>query len=102
MKPVNLLAEAIKDCTKRGEIVLDFCSGAGSTILAAEKIGRICYGVELEPRYVDVAVMRWQKMTGRQAVLETTGQTFGEVQAERLPSRAVPQPGADTNTLSTP
>ncbi len=58
VKPVALLAEAIKDCTKRGEVVLDPFSGSGSSIIAAEKTGRVGFGIELEPKYVDVTVRR--------------------------------------------
>jgi DNA modification methylase len=83
VKPVALLAEAIKDCTKRGDIIVDPFLGSGSTLLAAEKTGRIAYGVELEPKYVDVAIQRWQKMTGKSAILEATGETFAEVLARR-------------------
>ena len=83
-KPVNLLAEAIKDCTKRGDIVLDPFLGSGSTLLAAEKTGRRCYGIELEPRYVDVAIERWQQMSGKPAILDANGRTFEEVRAERI------------------
>ena len=98
IKPVNLLAEAIKDCTKRGEIVLDPFMGSGSTILAAETTGRIAYGIELEPRYVYVAIVCWQNMTGKQAVLESTGQTFDELRADQLAGRerSIPQSTDDT------
>lgn len=91
-KPVNLLAEAIKDCTRRGEIVLDGFCGSSSTIIAAEKTGRIGFGVELEPKYVDVSVARWQKMTGRAAMLEGTEMTFANVRAMRHSEKAEPHP----------
>ncbi|MEO6202943.1 MAG: DNA methyltransferase [Nitrospirales bacterium] len=84
VKPCNLLAEAIKDCTKRGEIVLDGFLGSGTTIIAAEKTGRIGFGIELEPKYVDVSVKRWEKMTGKQAVHEATGFTFAQLRGRRL------------------
>lgn len=83
VKPVNLLAEAIKDVTRRGEIVLDPFLGSGSLILAAEKTGRVGYGIELDPRYVDVGLLRFLKMTGRSPLLEATGQTLEEVRSER-------------------
>ena len=76
VKPVALLAEAIKDCTKHGDIVLDPFAGSGSTIIAAEKTGRIGYGIELEPKYVDVIIQRWETMTGQAAILEATGATY--------------------------
>ena len=83
VKPVALLAEAIRDVTRHGEIVIDAFSGSGSTILACERSRRTGYAVEIEPKYIDVAIRRWEKMTGRKAVLETTGQTFDEIAEER-------------------
>ena len=82
-KPVALIADALRDCSRRGDIVLDTFCGSGSTILAAERVGRRAYGMELEPRYVDVAVRRWQAFTRRDAVHAGTGQTFEETQNER-------------------
>jgi DNA modification methylase len=89
VKPVTMVADALKDCTKRGDIVLDTFSGAGTTILAAERVGRQAYAVELDPRYVDVAIRRWQAFTRRDAVYRATGQTFEELEQER---RAAPAP----------
>jgi DNA modification methylase len=79
VKPVGLVADAIRDCSRRGEIVLDPFMGSGTTILAAERVGRRGYGLEIDPLYVDVAVGRWQSFTGRDAILTATGQTFDEV-----------------------
>ena len=90
-KPVNLLAETIKDCSKRGEIVLDSFLGSGSTIIAAEKSGRVGYGVELEPKYVDVCIKRFEKMTGKEAVHEATGLTFAQLGSRRLRQPALRQ-----------
>lgn len=84
VKPIALVADAIRDVTRPGEIVIDGFMGSGTTILAAERTERIGYGIEIAPGYVDVAIRRWEKMTGGQAVLEATGQTFAEVAAERL------------------
>jgi len=84
VKPVPLIADAMRDCTTRGDVVLDPFVGSGSAILAAEKIGRRGYGVEIEPRYVDVTIRRWEAFTKRDAVLESDGRTFAEVKAERL------------------
>lgn len=84
VKPVGLLAEAIRDVTRHGEIVLDAFSGSGSTVLACERTKRVGYAIEIEPGYIDVAIRRWEAMTGEQAILETSGQTFAEVAAERL------------------
>ena len=58
-------------------------SGSGTTIIAAEQLGRRCFAIEIEPLYVDVAVRRWQKLTGKDAVLESTGKTWAETAAER-------------------
>jgi DNA modification methylase len=93
VKPVALVADAIRDCTTRGDIVLDPFLGSGTTILAAEKVGRRGYGVEYEPRYVDVSIRRWESYTKQEAVLEGDGRTFAEVRAERLEAIAQgPQP----------
>jgi DNA modification methylase len=88
VKPVALIADAMRDCTTKGEIVLDPFVGSGSTILAAEKIGRHGYGLELEPRYVDVAIRRWETYTKLEAVLDGDGRTFSEIEAERLENAA--------------
>jgi DNA modification methylase len=85
VKPVALVADAIRDCSRRGEIIFDPFMGSGTTILAAEKVGRRAYGLEIDPLYVDVAVKRWQDFTKRDAILKATGQTFDEVAAERAP-----------------
>ena len=79
VKPVALVADAMRDCSRRGEIVLDPFMGSGTTILAAERVGRRAYGLEIDPLYVDVAIRRWQSFTKRDAILEATGQTFDEV-----------------------
>jgi DNA modification methylase len=67
VKPIAMISDAILDSTRRGEIVLDPFLGSGTTILAAERTGRRCYGVELDPLYVDTTIQRWQRMTGRKA-----------------------------------
>ena len=73
----------MKDCTKRGDIVLDTFCGAGTSILAAERVGRHAYALEFEPRYVDVAIRRWQSFTGRDAILAEAGTTFDELAQDR-------------------
>ena len=83
VKPVAMIADAIKDVTRRNDIVLDAFGGSGSTLIAAEKTGRIARLIELEPKYCDVICRRFFKLTKVQAVLEATGQTFEEVMAER-------------------
>jgi DNA modification methylase len=84
VKPKSLIADLIRDCSNPNGIILDPYSGSGTTILAAEMTRRRARAIELDPLYVDVAIRRWEKMTGQQAVLEATGQTFAEVEAERV------------------
>lgn len=79
VKPVALIADAMLDCTTRGELVLDSFLGSGSTLMAAERIGRICHGIEIDPLYVDTAIRRWQKLTGERATHAVTGKCFDEV-----------------------
>jgi len=76
VKPIALVADAILDCTERGNIVIDCFLGSGTTLLACERVGRRCYGMELEPKYVDLAIQRWQKLTGDKAIHESSGQSF--------------------------
>jgi DNA modification methylase len=79
VKPVALVADAIKDCTRRGDIVLDGFAGSGTTLIAAEKTGRIGYGLGLDPVYVDTAIRRWERQTGRKAIHAETGLTMEEL-----------------------
>lgn len=81
--PVHLPSWVIGDLCNRASGVVDCCMGTGTTLIAAEQLGRRCYGIEIAPVYVDVIVRRWQNFTKRQATLEATGQTFEEVAAER-------------------
>ena len=83
VKPVALVADAMRDCTRRGDIVLDTFCGSGTTILAAERVGRRAYTLELEPRFVDVAIKRWQAFTRRDAVHAKAGLTFDDVASQR-------------------
>lgn len=82
-KPVALVADAIRDVSHRGQIVLDSFMGSGTTLLAADRTGRIAYGMDLDPAYVDLAIRRWEKMTCSRATLASTGQTFAEVAEAR-------------------
>jgi DNA modification methylase len=82
VKPVALVAGAIMDCSSRGGLVLDPFLGSGTTVIAAEKTGRVCYGLELDPKYVDTIVRRWQKFTGQTAVHAVTGRTFDDAERE--------------------
>jgi DNA modification methylase len=83
VKPVAMVADAILDCSARGEFVLDAFLGSGTTLMAAERVGRICYGIEIDPVYVDVAIRRWQNYTGEAAVHAQTGKRFNEVAAQK-------------------
>jgi len=83
-KPLELMRRPILNHTKRNEIVYDPFLGSGTTLMATELTERICYGVELDPKYCDVIVRRWEEFTGHQATLEADGRTFEQVRAERL------------------
>ena len=80
VKPVALVADAILDCTARGEIVLDPFLGSGTTVIAAERTGRICFGMEIDPIYVDTIIRRWQAFSGKSAVHEASGKSFRELE----------------------
>jgi DNA modification methylase len=79
VKPVAMVADALLDCSARGDIVLDSFLGSGTTLLAAERVGRTCYGIEIDPLYVDVAIRRWQRHTGEHAVHVKTGKRFDDL-----------------------
>ena len=76
VKPIAMVADAMRDCSRRGDIVLDPFMGSGTTIMAAERVGRRGFGLELDPLYVDVAIRRWQAFTKRDAILVGDGRTF--------------------------
>jgi len=78
-----LIEDAILDCSRRGERILDPFLGSGSTLIACEKTNRILVGLEISPRYVDVAMARWEQWTGGTAIHEGTGQSFAELTKER-------------------
>lgn len=80
VKPVKMVADAMLDCSRHGGIVLDAFSGSGTTIIAAEQTGRLGRAVEMDPRYVDVAVRRWQKLTGHKAILWGSDLSFDEIE----------------------
>ena len=82
-KPVELVADAILDCTAHGDRIIDCFLGSGTTLIAAERTGRICHGMDLDPLYADVAIRRWQTWTGQAAIETESGRTFDEVAAER-------------------
>jgi DNA modification methylase len=79
VKPVKLVADTILDCSLHGELILDLFGGSGTTLIACEETDRRCCMMELDPKYVDTIIRRWQKHTGEQAILESTKQKFNEV-----------------------
>ncbi len=79
MKPIELFEYQIENSTKQGQKVLDSFGGSGSTLIACEKIGRINRSMELDPKYCDVIIKRWQDFTGKQATLESNGKTYNEL-----------------------
>jgi len=82
-KPVDLFVRPMKKHTKPGDVVFEPFSGSGSQLIAAERTGRLCRAIEISPPFVDVAIVRWQKATGREATLDDDGRTFGGVADER-------------------
>ena len=97
VKPVALVKDAILDCSRRGGIVLDCFMGSGTTIMAAERVGRRAYGIECDPAYVDVAIRRWQAFTRKDVVLAASGLTFAEVAEERAKAASSALPGNQTS-----
>jgi DNA modification methylase len=83
VKPVALIADAILDCSARRDIVLDAFLGSGTTVIAAERTGRRCYGLEIDPLYVDTIIRRWQAYTGERAKNAASGRYFGDLENER-------------------
>jgi DNA modification methylase len=90
VKPVALVADAIRDCSKQGDIVLDPFCGSGTILIAAERTGRKARALEIDPAYVDVAIRRWEALTGKSARL-STGETFEEVAEQRTKQTDIPQ-----------
>lgn len=82
VKPVAMVMDAIKDCSRRGDIVLDPFGGSGTTLIAAEKTGRKARLIELDPLYCDVIIRRWQALTGQEAVHAVSGKTFNQIEQE--------------------
>jgi DNA modification methylase len=83
VKPVAMVADAIRDCSHRGEAVLDAFSGSGTTLIAAEQSDRVGYALEIDPTYVDTAIRRWQALTGEDALHAETGLPFKAKAGER-------------------
>lgn len=84
VKPVALIADAIRDCSRRGEIILDAFGGSGSTLIAADKTGRIARLIEYDPLYCDTIVRRWEALTGKRAKLSSSGMPFEDVADARI------------------
>jgi DNA modification methylase len=84
VKPVALVADALLDCSSRGDLVLDAFLGSGSTLMAAERTGRSCCGIELDPIYVDTAIKRWQRYTGDHAIDTISRKRFDDMTNEAL------------------
>ena len=84
VKPITLIADALLDCSSRGDLVLDAFLGSGSSLMAAERTGRSCFGIELDPIYVDTAIKRWQRYTGDHAVDTVSGKRFNDLSNENL------------------
>jgi DNA modification methylase len=87
-KPVELMRRPILNHTRRGELIYDAFIGSGTTMAAAEATQRVCYGIELDPKYVDVTVLRWQQQSGKKATLEGDGRSFEAIAQERLKESA--------------
>ena len=83
VKPVALVADALRDCSKRGDIILDGFGGSGATLIAAELCGRVARVIEIDPLYVDTIVRRFEQFTGKAATLAKTGETFEAVEDDR-------------------
>lgn len=82
VKPAALIADALRDVSRAGDIVFDPFLGSGSTLIAAERTGRHCIGIEIAPKYVDVAIRRWQAETGKDAIRERDGKSFNDLAAQ--------------------
>lgn len=90
VKPLALVADALMDASNRGDGVLDPFLGSGTTLIAAETTGRIAFGLEIDPLYVDTAIRRWQRRTGLSAAHGDSGRSFNELEVERAPQAADP------------
>ena len=84
MKPVALVVEFIKNSSRHGEVVVDAFGGSGTTVICGELVGRRCRVMELDPKFCDVIVKRWQGFTGLEAILSGSGTTFTETESRRL------------------
>ena len=97
VKPVALIADAIRDCSRHHDIVLDCFGGSGSTLIAAEQTRRRGFLIEYEPRYCDTTILRWQKLTGKAAIHQASGRTYAECAEERLAASGKGEGQADAS-----
>lgn len=95
VRPVAMIADVLRDVSRRGDVVLDMFLGSGSTLIAAEETDRVCIGVELDPVYVDAAIRRWQKRTGKSAIHAVTGKTFDAIAEHAMSPVAMELSSAD-------
>jgi DNA modification methylase len=86
-KPVELMRRPILNHTERGDVIYDPFLGSGSTVIAAAQTERVCYGLDIDPKYVDVIVLRWQSQTGKKATLDGDGRSYDEMAQERLSAK---------------
>jgi 16S rRNA G966 N2-methylase RsmD len=100
VKPIRLVADAILDCTRRGDIVLDGFVGSGTTLLAAERSGRVGFGIEIDPRYVDVALRRMAEHAGMEPIHFESGKSFDALEKERAAPIPLPIRRADEDQKS--
>jgi DNA modification methylase len=101
-KPAELMRRPILNHTRPGESVYEPFLGSGTTLAAAELTGRVCYAIELDPKYVDVAILRWQSITGKEATLDNAGgATFAQVKASRLADPEAVREGSEVTEVPT-
>jgi len=100
VKPVALVADAIKDCSRRNGLVLDPFAGSGTVLIAAERTGRRARALEIDPHYADVAVRRWETYTGKAATLAATGSTFEDISEQRNSAAVLAPPGGGNDELA--
>jgi DNA modification methylase len=91
MKPIELVERAITNSSRKGDLVLDPFAGSGSTLLAAERTGRQACAIEIDPKYCDVILRRWESYSGQPARLAEGGRSFAEVSGQRRPTEAIEQ-----------
>ena len=102
-KPIELMRRPILNHTERGDVIYDPFLGSGTSLIACELTGRVCYGLDIDAQYVDVIVRRWQLLTGRSATLDGDGRSFDEITAERsASSRETDTDAATVETRDTP